>query len=74
MMIDPAVDILVEKAGNKYIACNLMAKRAKNIDNVRGSDLAGQDKKSITLACEEIAAGKVVPSKIKNDDDDTMAF
>ncbi len=62
MMIEPAIDELVAKAGNKYIACNLVAKRANNIQSVRGAELANKDKKAITIACEEIVAGKVVPS------------
>ena len=62
MMIDPSIDEIVEKAGNKYIACNLISKRARNIDSVKGGELANKDKKAITIACEEIVAGKVVPS------------
>lgn len=73
MMIEPPIDTLVEKVGNRYILCNLVSKRAKNIESVKGSELANKDKKSISIACEEIAAGKVKPSDIKTDDD-TMAF
>lgn len=68
MMIDPPIDKLVEKAGNRYVLCNLITKRAKNIETVKGIELANKDKKSISIACEEIAAGKVVPSDIKSDD------
>lgn len=76
MMIEPSIDVLTEKTkGNRYVLCNLIAKRAKNIETVKGAELANKDKKSITLACEEIATGKVVASDIKKaDDTDTMAF
>lgn len=64
MMIEPAIDKLLEKTnGNRYVLCNVIAKRAKEIESVRRLELADQDKKSISLACEEIVAGKVKPSK-----------
>lgn len=60
MMIEPAIDKLLEKTnGNRYVLCNLISKRAKEIESVRRLELADQDKKSISLACEEIVAGKV---------------
>lgn len=74
MMIEPPIDKLVEKAGNRYVLCNLISKRAKNIETVKGNELADKDKKSISIACEEIAAGKVKPSDIKTDDSDTINF
>ena len=73
MMIEPSIDKLLEKTdGNRYVLCNLIAKRAKNIETIRGAELADQDKKSISIACEEIVAGKVVPSPLKTDDDGSM--
>ena len=42
--------------------CNLITKRAKEIETVRRAELAGSDKKAISIACEEIYQGKVVPS------------
>lgn len=60
MMIEPSIDKLLEKTdGNRYVLCNLIAKRAKNIEAAKGDELATQDKKAITIACEEIIAGKV---------------
>ena len=60
MMIEPAIDKLLEKTnGNRYVLCNVISKRAKEIESVRRLELADQDKKSISLACEEIVAGKV---------------
>ena len=64
MMIEPSIDKLLDKVGNnRYVLCTLIAKRAKEIESIRRLELADQDKKSITLACEEIVAGKVKASK-----------
>jgi len=64
MMIEPSIDKQLSKTkGNKYVLCNLITKRAKEIESVRRLELADQDKKAITLACEEIAEGKIKPSK-----------
>ena len=66
MMIEPSIDKLLAKTyNNKYILCTVIAKRAKEIESVRRLELADQDKKAITLACEEIVEGKVVPSEVK---------
>ena len=63
MMIKPSIDELLKQTdGNKYVLCTIVTKRAKEIDSVRRLELADQDKKSITLACEEVASGKVKPS------------
>lgn len=72
MMIEPAIDELIEKAGNKYLLCNLISKRAKNIESVKGVELATKDKKAITLACEEVYSGKVVPSDTGDSSDTTF--
>ncbi|MBO5395074.1 MAG: DNA-directed RNA polymerase subunit omega [Clostridia bacterium] len=64
MMIEPSIDKLLSKTkGNKYVLCNVVTKRAKEIESVRRLELADQDKKAISLACEEVADGKVKPSK-----------
>lgn len=63
MMIEPSIDKLLAKTnGNKYVLCTVVAKRAKEIENVRRLELAAQDKKAISLACEEVVEGKVKPS------------
>lgn len=63
MMIEPAIDKLLQQTnGNRYVLCNIISKRAKEIESVRRLELADQDKKSISIACEEIAEGKVKPS------------
>ena len=63
MMIEPSIDKLLSQTnGNKYILCNVVSKRAKEIESVRRLELADQDKKSTSIACEEIATGKVKTS------------
>ena len=65
MMIEPSIDKLLSTTkGNKYVLCNVITKRAKEIESVRRLELATQDKKAISLACEEIAGGKVKPSNV----------
>ena len=60
MMLEPAIDKLLEKTnGNRYVLCNIISKRAKEIESVRRLELADQDKKAISIACEEVAEGKV---------------
>ena len=63
MMIQPSIDELLKKTnGNRYVLCTLISKRAKEIESIRRLELSEQDKKPITLACEEVASGKVRPS------------
>ena len=64
MMIQPSIDkLLAQTNGNRYVLCNIITKRAKEIESVRRLELADQDKKAISIACEEVAGGKVKPSK-----------
>lgn len=62
MMLYPPIDKLVEKTGNIYVLCNVIAKRAREIETVRRAELADSDKKAISIACEEVYQGKIVPS------------
>ena len=67
MMIEPPIDKLTENAGkNKYVLSIIAAKRAKEIETTRRAELATADKKSISLALEEIAEGKVEPSELND--------
>ena len=60
-MIDPSIDVLKKNAnGNAYVLCNMISKRAKEIQN--SNKEIDPDHKEITMAFEEIADGKVVPS------------
>ncbi len=63
MMLYPPIDDLVRKTkGNPYVLCTIITKRAKEIETLRHAELAGSDKKAISIACEEVYQGKVVPS------------
>ncbi len=66
MMNEPPIDDLTKKAGNRYILSIVAAKRAKEIETTRRAELATADKKSISIALDEIAEGKVVPSEIED--------
>ncbi len=60
-MIDPSIDVLKSKTkGNAYVLCNVISKRAKEIQNSNKEE--DPNHKEITAACEEIADGKVQPS------------
>ncbi len=65
MMNEPPIDEITEKAGNKYVLSIIAAKRAKEIETTRRGELATADKKSISLALDEIQANNVVPSDIE---------
>ncbi|MBP3431622.1 MAG: DNA-directed RNA polymerase subunit omega [Clostridia bacterium] len=67
MMIEPPIDELTKKAnGNKYVLSIVAAKRAKEIETTRRNELATADKKSISIALDEIAEGKIVPSQLED--------
>jgi DNA-directed RNA polymerase omega subunit len=66
MMIEPPIDELTKKAnGNKYILSIIASKRAKEIETTRRAELATADKKSISIALEEIENGEVLPSDLE---------
>lgn len=63
MMNEPPIDNLTQKAGgNRYVLSILAAKRAKEIETTRREELATADKKSISIALDEIAAVDIKPS------------
>lgn len=67
MMIDPPIDELARKTGNnKYKLCCVMGKRAKELEKKIPAEIEKSDKKAISLAADEIYAGKVVPSDENN--------
>lgn len=67
MMIEPPIDELERKAkGNKYILSIVASKRAKEIETTRRSELATADKKSISIALDEIYEGSVAPSDLND--------
>ena len=67
MMIEPPIDELEKKAGgNKYVLSVLASKRAKEIETTRRAELATADKKSISIALDEINEGKITASDLND--------
>lgn len=64
MMIDPPIEELREKAGNEYLLTNLVAKRAKELEKDIPAVIEASDEKAISIAAREIYSGKIVASKI----------
>ncbi len=69
MINKPAVDKLIDKLSadghdaSRYELCVVASKRARQIiEQNNGKELADR-KKPITVACTEIAAGKVISAK-----------
>lgn len=59
MMIEPAIEELSKKAGNKYKLCVLVSKRAEEIQKHNYEEGLNPEIKEITEACNEIMAGKL---------------
>ncbi len=62
VMMEPPIDDLVKKVGNKFLLTCLISKRAKELNNAY---LAGEpvekDPKVISIAAQEVYDGKIVP-------------
>lgn len=68
MMIEPPIDNLASKMdGNKYVLSIVAAKRAKEIETTRRAELATADKKSISIALDEIYNEEVKASDIQDE-------
>ena len=66
MMIEPPIDELVAKmGGNKYKLCCIMEKRAKELEKTIPDEIIASDKKAISMAADEIMAGKITSSDNK---------
>lgn len=64
MMIEPPIDELERRAGgNKYVLSILASKRAKEIETTRRAELATADKKSISIALDEIYNGEITSNE-----------
>ncbi len=64
VMMEPPIDELTQKVGNKFLLTTLIAKRAKmlNSEYLMGEP-NDKDPKVIAIAAEEVYEGKVVPGK-----------
>ena len=55
MMIEPPIEELAKKAGNKYLLCNLVSKRAKEIQKKnQEEEILDPEIKEITMAALEL--------------------
>ena len=54
-MLNPSMQELMKRVGNRYLLVNLAAQRARDI-----ADEAEEKGKAVKLALDEIAAGKIV--------------
>ncbi len=65
MMNQPPIDEMARMTGNnKYRLCCLVSKRAKELEKRIPAELEAGDKRAITVACEEVINGDVVPSNL----------
>ena len=73
-MMTPGVEELMEKTGSKFGLCTLAATRARDINSYFGQlgdglgtkippQVTSIARKPLSIAFEEIAAGKIVPVK-----------
>ncbi len=58
MITNPPIDKLVEKAGNKYILCCAVSKRAKELIEAQNRDEISSKEKTISYAAVEFANGE----------------
>lgn len=59
MLIDPPIDKLVEKVGNKYATVGVLSKRARTLMEKRHDYLEQENVNAVTLAAHEVVEGKV---------------
>ncbi|MDR3565959.1 MAG: DNA-directed RNA polymerase subunit omega [Negativicutes bacterium] len=64
-MINPPLDVLMEKVDCKYTLVVFAAKRAREILSGDGPLVECKSNKPVTVALEEIAQGKIVYQRIK---------
>lgn len=59
MMLYPPVAELVDKTGSRYQLVNLVAKRARSISAEAEENGESLDKKSVSIAIDEVYTGKL---------------
>lgn len=63
MLLEPAIEELVDTVGNKYKLCNLVAKRANEIQKKNLVENIDSKDNEITVAAKEVYEGTVVASE-----------
>lgn len=67
IMMEPPIDELVAKVGNKFLLTCLVAKRAKQLNSeYLMGEPQDKDPKVIAIAAEEVFEGKVTAGDKKN--------
>lgn len=64
-MINPSLDVLVEKVDSKYTLVVLVAKRAREIMDGQQPLAESKSNKPVTIALEEVAQGKITYERTK---------
>lgn len=57
--MDPPIDKLVEKTGNKYALVGILSKRARTLMEKRHDYLESENINAVSLAAKEVIDGKV---------------
>ncbi len=60
MVTKPPIDELTQMAGNKYVLCCAVTKRAKQLDQMQANDEISTNVKTISFAAEELYDGKII--------------
>lgn len=59
MLVDPPIDKIVEKVGNKYAAVGVISKRARTLMEKRHDELDEKGICAVSFAAHEVVDGKV---------------
>lgn len=60
MMLYPPMGELMDKVGSRYLLVNMVARRAREISDEAEESSYSMDDKPVSLAIDEIYAGKLV--------------
>ncbi|MGN1223004.1 MAG: DNA-directed RNA polymerase subunit omega [Christensenellales bacterium] len=63
MLLEPPVEELIEKVGNKYKLTNLVARRANEIQKKNLEDKVDTTENEISIAAKEVYDGKIIADK-----------
>lgn len=59
MMLYPSMPELLKRVNNRYLLVNVIASRARTIASEADDEGISLDKKPVSMAIDEIAAGKI---------------
>lgn len=64
-MINPPLEVLVDKVDSKYTLCVLVAKRAREILSSGEILVDGKPQKPVSVALKEVASGEITYQRTK---------